>query len=286
VGLQGPAGPTGTTGSAGPAGPSGTTGATGSAGPAGPSGTTGATGSAGPAGPSGTTGATGAYGPTGVTGATGSYGPVGATGATGAAGPATVAAVCNALFPSLTSAACAASLGTIKIVFITAGVYDGNLGGTAGANAICQAEANAGGLNGTYKAWISTANNLAGGTAVVDQPTNTFTRYNGTYYLPDGVTPITTWANLLGGGAYLQNPINQTAAGDVVDGLVWTGTYGNGTLNDDGVPAYACEGWTSSAATDPPFGWLGNNTSMTSGEWTDYSNYTCNNQEHLYCFQQ
>jgi hypothetical protein len=47
---------------------------------------------------------------------------------------------------------------TVKFVFATLGGYAGNLGGTAGANSICQNEANGASLAGTYKAWLSTGN--------------------------------------------------------------------------------------------------------------------------------
>jgi hypothetical protein len=95
-------------------GAAGPQGIQGSEGPQGPRGATGSTGATGASGAKGATGATGATGSPGATGATGS------PGATGATGPTTAAAICTALFPDFTSAACAASLGTIKIVFVTA----------------------------------------------------------------------------------------------------------------------------------------------------------------------
>jgi hypothetical protein len=48
-----------------------------------------------------------------------------------------------------------------KIVFATSQGFTGNLGGLAGADAICQAEANAAGLPGTYKAFLSDNNTSA-----------------------------------------------------------------------------------------------------------------------------
>src|SRR5207248_2675590 len=42
-----------------------------------------------------------------------------------------------------------------KRVFVTSVMYDGNLGGLAGADAKCQARATAASLSGTYKAWLS-----------------------------------------------------------------------------------------------------------------------------------
>jgi hypothetical protein len=46
---------------------------------------------------------------------------------------------------------------TPNLVFVTSTHHDGNLGGVAGADAICQARAQAAGLPGTYRAWLSTA---------------------------------------------------------------------------------------------------------------------------------
>jgi cysteine-rich repeat protein len=43
-----------------------------------------------------------------------------------------------------------------KKVFVSSQMYDGNLGGLAGADAKCQALADAANLTGTYMAWIST----------------------------------------------------------------------------------------------------------------------------------
>lgn len=42
-------------------------------------------------------------------------------------------------------------------VFVTSKRYDGNLGGVEGANEICQEHAEAAGLPGEYKAWISSS---------------------------------------------------------------------------------------------------------------------------------
>jgi hypothetical protein len=43
----------------------------------------------------------------------------------------------------------------VKRVFVTSTVYTGNLGGSAGADDKCQERADAAGLGGTFKAWLS-----------------------------------------------------------------------------------------------------------------------------------
>ena len=60
-------------------------------------------------------------------------------------------------------------------VFVTTAVMNGNLGGEAGANAVCQGEADAAGLPGTYQAMLSTANVTPSDTAVP-------------YFLPGGAS--------------------------------------------------------------------------------------------------
>jgi hypothetical protein len=44
-----------------------------------------------------------------------------------------------------------------NLVFVTSTVLTGNLGGLAGADTVCQARAQAAGLYGTYRAWLSTS---------------------------------------------------------------------------------------------------------------------------------
>ena len=51
--------------------------------------------------------------------------------------------------------------GSTKIIFVTSLIYSGNLGGLSGADAKCSLRAQAGGLSGSWKAWLSDANNNA-----------------------------------------------------------------------------------------------------------------------------
>jgi hypothetical protein len=153
-GAPGTTGPQGAQGAAGPQGP------TGAQGVAGPPGTT------GPQGPAGATGPAGGTGPQGATGATGPQGPAGATGPQGPAGTAGTAAGIASVSPGnagcpyggtmfssggTTSYACnggpvnSGSLtlngGIPPVTFAgyTPTTYGGNLGGRAGAHALCAA---------------------------------------------------------------------------------------------------------------------------------------------------
>ena len=44
-----------------------------------------------------------------------------------------------------------------RIVFVTSEIYLGNLGGIAGAHSKCQALANAAGISGTFRPWLSSS---------------------------------------------------------------------------------------------------------------------------------
>lgn len=298
IGATGPTGATGNNGSVGPQGPTGLQGATGSTGPTGPTGQTGPTGSTGPqgatgptgpigaTGPTGPTGATGATGPTGPVGATGPHGPTGATGATGAEGPTgatgpvgpeasvTNATVCAALYPTAASptTACKALIGTVKLVFTTTGHYTGALGGVAGGDAICQQEAVAGGLPGTYKAWLSTE--IAG-----QNPAASFTKNSVPYVNTTGTQVAANWTGLVTSG--LSVPI-LLKDGSPPAGFVWTGTAPDGTATP-GVVSYDCSDWTTSTTYD---GLIGVPNS-TASNWTFTGNIQgCGVGDLLYCFQQ
>ena len=52
---------------------------------------------------------------------------------------------------------CSAACLTEKRAFVTSQLYNGNMGGLAGADARCQGLADAVGLPGTYRAWLSSA---------------------------------------------------------------------------------------------------------------------------------
>jgi hypothetical protein len=111
-------------------------------------------------------------------------------------------------------------------VFITSTAYSGDLreGGTGsgigGADAKCQARAQAVGLTGTYKAWLS-------GSTAASSPSQRFTNTanTGPYVLPDADATViaVNWAELTSGfrpGEFLRNPILQTEVGPISIGAV------------------------------------------------------------------
>ena len=79
-----------------------------------------------------------------------------------------------------------------KIVFVTSTTYSGNLGGLAGADAECQAQADSASLLGTFKAWISDSTTDATDTA-------RFTRSIAPYLLPDGTLVANNFNHLVSG---------------------------------------------------------------------------------------
>src|SRR4051812_38795722 len=76
-------------------------------------------------------------------------------------------------------------------VFVTSIQQNGNLGGLAGADAICQTRASFAGLPGTYRAWLSTT--------AVDAEARFF-HSTSPYVLTDGTTVVANnWDDLVDG---------------------------------------------------------------------------------------
>ena len=93
------------------------------------------------------------------------------------------------------------------LVFATSTLRNGALGGLNGADAICQERAGAGGLPGTYRAWLSDG---------TGSPSTRFRRSGQGYRLPDAAqTSIATdWTDLTDGK--LRHAINVTELGETV----------------------------------------------------------------------
>lgn len=81
----------------------------------------------------------------------------------------------------------------VKIAFVTSTTTNGAMGGLAGADAVCNARAAAGGLDttrGPYRAWLSTS--------AADDPESTFVQAVVPYVLSDGTTQIAAdWNDLV-----------------------------------------------------------------------------------------
>jgi hypothetical protein len=178
--------------------------------------------------------------------------------------------------------------------FVTSTTYNGSLGGLAGADAACQARATAGGLTGTFVAWMSDATHDA--YCRVHQLTGKKANYcdTGTTTLPATAGP---WVRvdaarlpaapkidrLLAPTRQTFYPVNVNEFGADVTAtplLVWTGTDDNGVLTGT-----ACSDWTSADGGGTIRGAQGDiNGGGTS--WTDQgADPTCVTTARLRCVE-
>ena len=240
--------------------------------------TYGAVGPQGPIGPQGSAGTTGATGPQGPSGAAGPQGPSGPTGPQGAPGPADFTSLCAVL--PVDDYIARASVGCIKLVFITSGVYDGNLGGVAGANQKCQSTAASAGLPGKYRAWVSDD--------IGNSPSTTFRHSTVSYELPLATpTPIANdWSDLISRDT-LAHALDMDENGQHVNQeAAWTDTDSQGQLAVSW-PPQSCNGWTSNDG-NPNGGAIGGVTGdeYAGPNWSVDGNAHCDAQLHIDCFQQ
>lgn len=120
-----------------------------------------------------------------------------------------------------------------RIVFMTSSRHTGNLGGLAGADAICQARAQAATIPGTFKAWLADAN-LA--------PATRMTHGLGPYQLVTGTAIAQSWTDLVDG--MIAVPVNRTETGTLLGGS-------GCDANQPATCSFICEGgefWSNVAA--------------------------------------
>jgi hypothetical protein len=170
----------------------------------------------------------------------------------------------------------------LKIVFITSTVYNGNLGGLAGADAACQARATAASLPGTYKAWLSDD---------VTTAASRLTHSTGRYVSPTGLTVGIDWNDVVnaplnrainidefGHGAHANGTATSSCA-SVVGYAVYTGSDQTGAS----VAGSTCSNWTdNTTGSSARFG----DSGRASFFWTNRCTVTCDRTAPLYCFQQ
>jgi hypothetical protein len=154
-------------------------------------------------------------------------------------------------------------------VFVSGTTYNGNLGGISGANAKCNALANASSIPGLWRAWIS-ADGIT--------PDGTFTRFEGNYRRMDRTLIAVGWDELISG--MLRAPITISQTGSTATGPVWTNTTASGTA----APTSGCQGFTSSTFVN--FSVVG----IAGGvgpEWTESPNLSsCDTPRRIYCFDE
>jgi len=158
-----------------------------------------------------------------------------------------------------------------KKVFLTSTTQNGNLGGIAGADAICVARATAAAIPNAahFKAWISDDS-----TDAIDHVT---VNSAGPWYRLDGVRIAYNKAELL--TVPLFTAIAVTENGDYRGSFsVWTGTQTTGTKS-----TFNCVNWTHSGSSDGD-GLVGT-AGYSSYVWTAWGPMACDQNGALYCFE-
>ncbi|UCH80957.1 MAG: hypothetical protein JSW20_14660 [Nitrospiraceae bacterium] len=164
---------------------------------------------------------------------------------------------------------------SVKLVFLTSSLHNGNLGGVSGADAICQNLATNAGLAGNYMAWLSDSSG--------NSPSTRFAKSDVPYILVDRTAIALDWDDLT--DKSLLHTIDLTEQGNYVDiasvwGSRWDGTSGSTAPTD------FCLDYTYSQYT---FGDIIAGVGMnnkTDWYWSGGGIGTCDATYHLYCFQQ
>ena len=216
---------------------------------------------------SGTGGNSGTGGGAGMAGSGGSVGAGGNPGSGGGAGAGGDAGVGGA--GGMDSGV------SERVVFVTSTAQAADFGGIDGADALCASEATAAGLEGEFRAWLSTSES-----AVADR----FVRSTVPYVLVDGTRIADDWADLTDPmdpmdpmDSYLQVRLNRDANGIERGGDVWTGTLPSGLAADRD----DCDGFTALSGTA-----LCGSTQSIFGPWTASQYPSCGTSLRLYCFEQ
>ena len=166
-------------------------------------------------------------------------------------------------------------------VFVTSTTYQGNFGSPATADGYCDTQAAAGGLSGSYTAWV------AEGTA--DEPRDrglsacvTAGSSSMPWHLPSFTDPVggpkvaDEWADLTDNS--LDDNIDRDELGLTVSSTTWTQLYASGaayTGYDD------CSGWSTTSGTG-----IYGGTASTNSWWSAFvTNGPCTASHNFYCFQ-
>jgi len=156
-----------------------------------------------------------------------------------------------------------------RYVFVTSGIWKGNLGGLSGADDKCNNEAS-GKLPGTYKAWLADSSTSA---------SSRLEHYAGQYRLKDGTIVANNWGDFTNGT--LSHAINEDASGNIITSYtsVFTGLDASGAIGT-GIH-YNCNNWSSSLSSFGGY-MVDIGTSMFGDKW----HYCDSDMRRLYCLQQ
>lgn len=159
-------------------------------------------------------------------------------------------------------------------VFVTSTTYNGNLGGLSGGDAKCQERANAAGLGGTWKAWLSSNTSSA---------SSRLEHASVPYRTVDGQLVVNNWTDLTDN--LLIKPIDVTeTGGSVAEGWAWTATNPNGSIPGDLTPSqFTCDNWSTNISSST--GVIGVR-GLSNYRWSWDGGVSCNSSAALYCFEQ
>lgn len=159
-----------------------------------------------------------------------------------------------------------------RLIFATSTVHQGDFGGLAQGDAICQSLADAEGLGRTFKAILSDSSTDA---------KDRFASDSRAIFLVDLTTRIATGVSDLFDGA-IENPVNVTEDGGSVPTIeaAWTGTFSSGLKSS----TQLCLDWTSASATDDG-GAIGA-PRETDTSFLYIGARFCDSEEHLYCLEE
>lgn len=152
-------------------------------------------------------------------------------------------------------------------IFVTSTRQNADFGGIAGADELCANQASDAGLDGDFKAWLSTRSSPV---------TERIAHGAEPYVRTDGRLLANDWDDLLDGA--LNAPIDKDADGESRSGDVWTGTLADGQPyeGDD------CAGFTSSAGGNAQCG----DSESSTATWTENLTPSCSITLRLYCIEQ
>src|ERR1019366_7250947 len=122
-----------------------------------------------------------------------------------------------------------------NIAFVTSTTTNGDVGGVAGAQAMCSAAAAGAGLPGHYAPWLATSTVSA---------TTALGAARG-WVRPDGLPFTDTLAGLAKGQVFYPLSINELGQSVADNTLVWTGASPTGAA-----PAVTCSDWTRTTPSD------------------------------------
>lgn len=159
----------------------------------------------------------------------------------------------------------------VRRVFVTSAKWTGKLGGLTGADEKCRLAAQAAGLGGQWRAWLSDNNS---------SPFTRFEKSSVPYRRVDGTIVANDWNDLVDGNLAANIQLDENGVLVVADdGVeVWTGTKENGDRLDP-----ICNGFVNENSNQN--GRVGV-ADQSSKIWTSIYEKTCDANLRLYCFEQ